>query len=786
MPKLIALPNTAIRELISQRAAFRWICYAFCVAISILIGMNGIGRSVDEQARIFRDSIRSHPATGQVHVVEIDAASIAELKSWPWPRHLHGALVDRLREANVAALAFDVDFSSSSSTIEDQAFAAALARFGNSVILPTFRQVAGSGSTKFLENLPIEPLRKHAFLASVNVQPDADGEMRNYGYGTVTHATPRPSVAAMLAGVPGKIDQNFRVDQSIDPATIPRHSFADVLSGKVGQKELAGKTVIVGATAIELGDRYAVPLRGVIPGVIIQALATETLLIGSQNPSYGSWPLLILAAIGALFLLRPNFHRARAVLGVASFLIIGLIPFVLEAMHIATLEIAPALMLISLAWSLSTAIDFAGRMNRARFVDAGTGMPNERALLKSLEKGKSSSIIVFRIGNHAELAAVLTLDQQAMLIKRIEDRVSLAFGTRGLFLLQPGLLGLSLPTQKPEDVIEQMEATAAVFRSPITLDTRQIVVQIACGISQSASVDASQACANARLAADEAASQGHSWAIHSDARLGEANRAIQLLGDIDAALENNDIHVVFQPKWDIAAGRIGGAEALVRWRHPDFGPIAPDHFIPLLETHGRMAALTLHVLDLSLKALCNWQMPDRAVGVAVNISAPLLNDKAFIAEMRSRISKIGELAKILTLEITESATLSDTENALIALKSLHDLGIRLSIDDYGTGQSTLTYLKNFNASEIKIDKSFITNMLASRNDQILVRSTIELAHELGFKVVAEGIEDGECLDMLASFGCDIAQGWQIGKPVPVEVFVASLTQGPAEALARAA
>ncbi len=760
----------------SKASFLRWLAFACCVAVSAVIAWSNLGEPFDGQMRIYRDNLRNHAATGQIHIIEIDAASIAQMNTWPWPRHVHGDLVDRLREAHVSTVAFDVDFSSPSKPEEDAAFALALARFGGSVILPTFRQVAGSGHAKFLENLPIAPLKAHAFLASVNVHPDRDGEMRSYSYGTVTQKTPRPSVAALLTGVAGKMEQSFTIDQSIDPETIPRHSFADIVSGKVGAKELAGKTMLVGATAIELGDRYAVPRHGVLPGVVIQALAAETLLQGSTNPTLGAWPLLGLAILASVWLIQSQSRHVRMVLAIATVTLIGLFPLALESLHFGTAEVAPALGLILSVWGLATLFEFAHSMNMARFADLSTGLPNERALLRDLKSAPASTILAVRIKDHTELSAVLSAEQMQMLNNRITDRITLAYGSKDLYLLQSGLFAVSLPGQRPEDIIEQMEATAAVFRSPINLDTRQIVVSVACGVAHSAASSAEQVCANARLAADEAAAQGHSWNIHSEARLGEADRSLQLLADIDDALLENQIHVVFQPKLDIKCNKISGAEALVRWKHPILGPISPDQFIPLLETHGRMAELTHHVLDASIAEMHNWHSAGFPVGVAVNISAPLLNDALFMSQIIRKLSALGDFAEKLTLEITESATLSDADSALEAVKQFKELGVRISIDDYGTGQSTLTYLKAFNASEIKIDKSFITNMLTSRSDQILVRSTIELAHEMGFKVVAEGIEDGDCLAQLATYGCDIGQGWHIGKPVPSAQIIALLSE----------
>jgi diguanylate cyclase len=238
--------------------------------------------------------------------------------------------------------------------------------------------------------------------------------------------------------------------------------------------------------------------------------------------------------------------------------------------------------------------------------------------------------------------------------------------------------------------------------------------------------------------------------------------------------------VVYQPKWDLAARRVVGAEALVRWRHPTLGSVSPDRFIPLLEESGNIARLTLKVLDAALAELARGD----GIGIAVNVSAALLDDAAFVETLRGRLTAHAAQVPWLTIEVTETAELTAESSATSVLAGLRALGCRVSIDDYGTGRATLTYLHAFPADEIKIDKSFVTDMLRDENARIMVRSTIAMAHELGIKVVAEGIEDAATLEALTDMRCDTAQGWHIGKPMPAADLRAMLT--PAEPARRAA
>jgi diguanylate cyclase len=268
--------------------------------------------------------------------------------------------------------------------------------------------------------------------------------------------------------------------------------------------------------------------------------------------------------------------------------------------------------------------------------------------------------------------------------------------------------------------------------------------------------------------------------VHSDQAMSRTDRTLALLGDIDGALASGDVFVLYQPKYDLGKARIAGAEALVRWRHPVLGAVSPDEFIPLLENSGHIAPLTFTVLDRCIADLEAWSAGGHDLGVSVNISAALLDDRAFTDALTLRLASIGPLAARITLEITESATLDGAASAIAALEAIRAHGTRISIDDYGTGRATLSYLKSFPTDEIKIDKSFVTAIESSASDRILVRSTIELAHELGFAVVAEGVEDIACLDLLRSYQCDLAQGWAIGRPMPAaDLLVRAAASAPA-------
>jgi diguanylate cyclase len=767
-----ALPHNQKPDRRGSRLRRAGLLAAFLTAA--VMALMGSGADVDERLRLIRDKARPSSASGQIAVVEIDARSLKTISDWPWPRRIHADLIDKLRAAGARTIAFDVDVSATTNAADDAALAAALARSEGAVILPTFRQPVSEGSNVFTENLPIPTLRANAFLGSVNVQPDADGQLRHYNYGTVTAGTPRPSLAAHLANSRGNIGKQFRIDTAINPATIPRASAIDVLNGKASH--LRGKAVLIGATAIEMGDRYVVPGHGVLPGVVVQALAAETLIQGTINPDAGPWPALLITAI--LLMIGVRVRRFAAVAGVtAVMLVVG--PLALELANIASFQVVPAFALLMLDGLVVGLLMLRRKLSEGRMTDSATGLPNVRALERHCRELPDVAIAVVRIPQFDEITAVLSEADRNLLMTQIINRLSVGFPHAQIHAIESGILGWS-----DAEPLEQDQATAvcALFRAPIALADRSVLISPVFGVSQGDGSNTAYLLARAKIAAKQAQAAGQRWAFESSTLSNEADRSIAIIADIETAITNNDIHVVYQAKWDVAAGRIVGAEALVRWHHPVFGPLNPDAFIPVLESNGQMHLLTLAVVDICTAQMAAWHAEGHDLGIAINISATLLDDADFIRAMSNRLEALGKNARYLTLEVTESATIASTKSAVAALTTFRSFGARVSIDDYGTGQATLAYLKSFPTDEIKIDKSFVTNMLDSNGDQIVVRSTIELAHELGFKVVAEGVEDVACLNRLKDFHCDTVQGWVIGKPVKADAFIEAMTK-PAITLA---
>jgi len=242
-------------------------------------------------------------------------------------------------------------------------------------------------------------------------------------------------------------------------------------------------------------------------------------------------------------------------------------------------------------------------------------------------------------------------------------------------------------------------------------------------------------------------------------------RYLTLTGELRRAIEEERLYLEYQPKLDLTTGRICGAEALARWDHPTLGAIPPEEFIPQAERTGLMSSLTQLTLSAAFEQLAEWCANGLRIHMAINISARSLHDSALPGMLADLLAQWKVDAHLIALEITENAIMIDPEKALKVVQRIAKMGIHISIDDFGTGYSSLAYLSRLPVRELKIDKSFVRELINRREDAVIVQSTIDLAHNLGMTVVAEGAESRLILERLTELGCDLAQGYFVGRPM---------------------
>jgi EAL domain-containing protein (putative c-di-GMP-specific phosphodiesterase class I) len=240
---------------------------------------------------------------------------------------------------------------------------------------------------------------------------------------------------------------------------------------------------------------------------------------------------------------------------------------------------------------------------------------------------------------------------------------------------------------------------------------------------------------------------------------------LSLLSDLRRAIERNELELAYQPKIELHGSTVAGAEALLRWQHPERGAIPPAHFIPFAEQTGFIRSLTRWVIEAAARQSAAWMAAGLRIPLAVNISVQDLLDPVMPEFLLSVLAKNGVQPSMIQLEITESGVMQDAGAAIAVLKRLRELGIDTAIDDFGTGYSSLAYVKQLSVGELKIDRSFVRNLVRDTKDRAIVLSTIELGHNLDLRVVAEGVEDPASVEVLRKLGCDLVQGYVFARPM---------------------
>jgi diguanylate cyclase len=325
-----------------------------------------------------------------------------------------------------------------------------------------------------------------------------------------------------------------------------------------------------------------------------------------------------------------------------------------------------------------------------------------------------------------------------------------------------------LPDASADGAAAVAQKVRAALHQPLTLDGVGLDLDASIGIAvyPDHGADAAELLQHADVAMYIAKQTHAGFVVYDPAVDQHSPRRLALLGGLRRALERDELVLHYQPKADLHSGRVLGVEALVRWQHPAHGLLGPAEFIPLAERTGLIHPLTRWVLDAALRQAAAWRRAGHELSVAVNVSTRSLLDRDFPDQVADRLAAFEVPASALMLEVTESAVMADPALALDVLGRLHALGVGLALDDFGTGYSSMAYLKALPVDELKVDRSFVGHMASSNSDAVIVRSTIDLGHNLGLHVVAEGVENRDTWDQLAALGCDTAQGYHLGRPMP--------------------
>ena len=735
-----------------QRLKLLW----WPLVFALLFGAIRFGEPIEDALRVIRNHAHEQPVSGDIVLVEVDEKSLREIDNWPWPRAKQAEIVDALDGLGAKSIVFDILYTGPGGETDDRKLAEALKRSGKVTLGAQTR--LGDNNGKENSGLPIPILANNASIASVAWNFNWQNAVWKLDQSVTFQGKSMPTLSAKIAGLDGPVDRKYPIDYSFDVDSVPRISASDVLNGRVNPERVRGKTVVFGTTAFQLGDLYNVPGRGKRGGVLVHILGAETLLAGP--PRDLGWIPAVFVAFAASIVCLWRRHSYPLIVGAAALLFV---PIALEA-HLMFVDVTAGLFLIA---AIASRLGWARSRSRG-LVHALTGLPN-LAALSADKAGRDLPLVAVRVHNYAEIASTLNATGEKQLVEQIVARLGLGDRERVIFQGDEGIFVWFADKGTP--FANHLEALHALFRSPIRVSGVSYDVALSFGIEVGSSRSVSSRLGSALVAAGQADREALKWKFHDPARLQEVPWRLSLLSQLDDAIDQGQVWLAYQPKLDLKTGRTIGAEALARWTHPEKGPISPVEFVTAAEQSDRIEKLTDFVLDQAIGSTAQLARKGYDFGIAVNLSARMLNDRRLPERVAAVLGRHGLSADKLTLELTETATISGSGLGIELLTCLRNLGVRIAIDDYGTGLSTLDYLKKMPATEIKIDQSFIKTMRDNRSDLIMVQSTIALAHSLGRSVVAEGVEDPQTLEQLRQMDCDIAQGFIVGRPMSFDELV---------------
>ncbi|MFO7604554.1 MAG: EAL domain-containing protein, partial [Gammaproteobacteria bacterium] len=428
-------------------------------------------------------------------------------------------------------------------------------------------------------------------------------------------------------------------------------------------------------------------------------------------------------------------------------------------------------------------------IRRMAYFDDLTDLPNhtslEELLGRSLDEARqqqhSLALMLIDLARLRDINDTLGFEAGNKVMQETAQRIRRAC-SNGEFIarMRGDEFAILLPGADSNTAEHMAQDLLKLLHQPFAIDDLALVVRMNIGIVlfPDHGGDAEQLLQHADVALQLAKTSGNGYALYSPERDIDKKRHLALASDLNHALEDGLLELHYQPKVSMQSGRVIGFEALARWPHPEQGMIAPDEFIPLAERTGLIRALTDWALKSSLCQLHEWRAVGINLPVAVNLSAYNFQDPQLLDKVRDWSARWDLPQGLLELEITESAMMADPVAALVVLSQLRGLGIPLYIDDFGTGYSSLSYLKKLPVTSLKIDKSFVADMLEDAETESIVRSTITLAHDLGLSVVAEGVEDADVWARLQRHGCDSAQGYYMGRPMPAAQVIDWLQTSP--------
>ncbi|MEM1132174.1 MAG: EAL domain-containing protein [Pseudomonadota bacterium] len=726
------------------------------IVCGAIAGFIELPMPADDAFRAVRAELRSHDAPDDIVVVAVDDATLNEIGRDLPTRIQDAEVVDKIFAAGASKLAYDRAYADPSAPEEDAALAKAFARHKGKIWLGA-SPAADNGLQQHAGLLPIPELRKTVNIASM--MGDVTPFELSVQFPTETRIDdqPVPSISAVLAGYEGKA-RWYRPDFAINPKSIETISFADLLFDRFDENRLAGRSVIIGYTDLLTSDLRNLPLGGKIPGVYFHVMGAHT--IKSGIPIDLGWIPGIVFVL-AITVLQAKRKKPSPGLGWTALLVLLIAPFVLDMVRVNVDVSAAAIALAIATFRLQRLA------NHVYHKDTDLVLADA---ISNTEYNPAQDVYALKIENLGDLTESIGPQEFGKFVERIisyMETAGPASGTGSQVAFEKDTLIWFAAKLNRNELEANSLGLVSLLRNAMTHQGSWANLATTLGVDVSYDLPVAQRVQNAVRAAENGTKTGRRFVISDEVFLDERRRYLELLSELNIGMKAETIDVAYQPKIRLADGTVAGAEALIRWHHPELGYVDPFELVTTAEEHDRINELTVYVLGRALADAREAVSIDPEFKLAVNFSAQALADEMIVYHTPRLLDRFSFPAKNLIIEVTESARL-DSKRVNSKIAELRKRGISFSIDDFGTGHSSLDYLSRVPCQELKMDRKFVTGMQSSDDSANLVKGTIDMAHSLAKSVVAEGVEDAATANALRDIGCDLAQGYHFSPAVSME------------------
>ncbi len=729
----------------------------------------GVFYPLDAVLYAMRSQVAQKPMRDDVVLIGIDDKALAKHGGWPWDRQVLADEITKMDKAGARRIVFDVQFFDNGLGREDPLLKAA-----NDAKAEVYFGVLPE-AMHFDDKFEISSERSKELMI-----PDGNRLVylgMNFDFMGTPQSVPNDVVLNLngesnqIPGIANLLSMHERSDDIVyvDLNIKGNYELVSILDWQK-KLDLNSKDIILVPQAEIFNDYYKIPFHGYRPGAVLQVMASQ-----SEQADFLHAPTIIFTLLSAL-------------------LYVVLIWSKVTKTKVYVLQASLCAVILAVGWGMErNGYQFLFSpflINSALFValikynyekylasvenatDSLTGLPNGTAHVCAIEEvGNGSRVIVAAtIGNSSDISCVLNEEKILDFYREVERRILSSNGAEVIYHAGYDSVTWDVPKAIFPDVEDYAKAMRAMMLQPFIIDGQTIRADLSYGFDLDTSLTAYRRLANALNASQRAASSHKLFSDNPSATDNSATWRIALSSSIDRLLAEKQFSLAFQPKLNLESGRVESAECLMRWTHPDFGAIPPSEFIEAAEQGSAIADLTAFALDSAMQALTVIRRTKPKFTLAVNLSPSLLDEPDLAARILEGLDSYGLNRSALILEITEAAQLADRSVAMDMLDRLAKAGVPLSIDDYGTGRSTLDYLRVIPAKEVKLDRSFVGDMIANDQNRNLVESTIKLAQTLSLATVAEGVENRATLNMLKAMGCTYVQGYHIGWPLDFEQF----------------